>query len=31
MTESVPEAQLKQVELGLVVESEGWFVSTRAT
>ena len=26
MTESVPEAQLKQVELGLVVESEGWFV-----
>jgi len=26
MTESVPEAQLKKVELGLVVESEGWFV-----
>ena len=26
MTESVPEAQLKQLELGLVVESEGWFV-----
>ena len=26
MPESVPEAQLKQVELGLVVESEGWFV-----
>ena len=26
MTESVPEAQLKQAELGLVVESEGWFV-----
>jgi uncharacterized cupin superfamily protein len=26
MTESVPEAQLKQVELGLVVDGEGWFV-----
>ena len=26
MTESVPEAQLKQAELGLVVESDGWFV-----
>ena len=26
MAESVPEAQLKQLELGLVVESEGWFV-----
>ena len=26
MTEPVPEAQLKKVELGLVVESEGWFV-----
>ena len=26
MTEPVPEAQLKQVELGLVVDSDGWFV-----
>jgi uncharacterized cupin superfamily protein len=26
MTDSVPEATLKQTELGLVVESDGWFV-----
>ena len=26
MTDSVPEAQLKQTELGLVPEGEGWFV-----
>jgi uncharacterized cupin superfamily protein len=26
MAESVPEAQLQKAELGLVVESEGWFV-----
>ena len=26
MTDAVPEAQLKETDLGLVVESEGWFV-----